>query len=79
MKKAVFIGVLSLIIINGCIASIGVGTGFNIGGIGVGVSTSASKPITKKNIEETKEKNVEKTVEVEKKAETQKDKVENTK
>lgn len=41
MKKMSLLLVLSAVLLTACTTSVGVGTGFNLGGLGVGLSTSA--------------------------------------
>ena len=41
MKKMSLLLVLSTVLLTACTTSVGVGTGFNLGDLGVGLSTSA--------------------------------------
>jgi len=52
-KKTHAILIFSTLLMTACTTSVGVGTGFHLGGLGVGVSTST--PIKKEKIKTTEE------------------------
>lgn len=64
MKKMIFVILGTLFAFTACTTSVGVGTGFHIGGLGVGLSTST--PLKKAKVKTVEEQAMEKIAETEK-------------